>query len=169
MWWHNHCVAALLAAAAMGLAGCGVQPLYGTTVGGGERLAAAMETVEVTPIPGRVGQKVRNELIFASTGGGGGAPKQYKLDIVVKQSIIRELVKLSGDATGEVLELSASYKLRDGSGKVVMQGKAVSRAAYQRFEQIFANVRAEYDAEDRAARTVAETIRTRLAAYLHTV
>jgi hypothetical protein len=29
----------------MGLAGCGVQPLYGTTVGGGERLAAAMETV----------------------------------------------------------------------------------------------------------------------------
>ena len=70
---------------------------------------------------------------------------------------------------GEVLELSASYKLRDGSGKVVMQGKAVSRAAYQRFEQIFANVRAQYDAEDRAARTVAETIRTRLAAYLHTV
>jgi LPS-assembly lipoprotein len=168
MWWHNYCAAALLAAAAMGLAGCGVQPLYGTTVGGA-KLGAVMETVEITPIPGRVGQKVRNELIFATTGGGEGASKQYKLDIVVKQSIIRELVKISGDATGEVLELSASYKLRDGSGKVIMQGKAVSRAAYQRFDQIFTNVRAQYDAEDRAARTVAETIRTRLAAYLHTV
>ena len=29
MWWHKHCAAALLAAAALGLAGCGVQPLYG--------------------------------------------------------------------------------------------------------------------------------------------
>jgi LPS-assembly lipoprotein len=167
MWRHNHCVAALLAAAAFGLSGCGVQPLYGTTVGGSS-LGAAMETVDVTPIPGRVGQKVRNELIFATTGGGGReAKKTYQLDIVVKQSIIKELVKISGDATGEVLEINASYKLKDGSGKVVLQGRAVSRAAYQRFDQIFTNVRAQYDAENRAARTVADTIKVRLAAFLH--
>lgn len=166
MWWHNHCVAALLAAAAFGLSGCGVQPLYGTTVGG-SNLSAAMEAVEIAPIPGRVGQKVRNELIFATTGGGVGAPKTYTLDIVVRQSIIKELVRLSGDATGEVLELNASYKLKDGSGKVVLQGRATSRAAYQRFNQIFTNVRAQYDAENRAARTVADTIRVRLAAFLH--
>ena len=165
MWWHSHCVAALLAAAALGLAGCGVQPLYGTTAGG-SRLGAVMESVEVAPVPGRVGQKVRNELNFATTGGSDGAPKAYKLNIVVKESIIKELVKVSGEAEGEVVELSATFKLTDRSGNVVLQGKAVSRAAYQRFEQIFANVRAQYDAEDRAARTVAETIRVRIAAYL---
>ena len=165
MWWHNHCVAALLAAAALGLSGCGVQPLYGTTVGGGTT-GAAMDTVDVTPIPGRVGQKVRNELIFYNTGGGKAGQRIYKLDVVVKQSVIRELVQVSGNATSEVLELNATFKLRDRSGNVVLQGKAVSRAAYQRFQQIFSNVRAQYNAEDRAARTVADAIRVRIATYL---
>ena len=35
-----------------------------------------------------------------------------------------------------------------------------------RFQEIFANVRARYDAENRAATTVAESIKTRIAAYL---
>ena len=51
-------------------------------------------------------------------------------------------------------------------GKVLYQGKAISRAPYNRFQEIFANVRARYDAENRAARTVAESIKTQLAAYL---
>jgi LPS-assembly lipoprotein len=47
-----------------------------------------------------------------------------------------------------------------------MQGKAISRAPYNRFQEIFANVRARYDAENRAARTMSESIKTQLAAYL---
>jgi LPS-assembly lipoprotein len=164
MWWHNHGVAALLVAAAIGLTGCNIQPLYGTTEGG-SKLGAVMQGVDVTPIPGRVGQKVRNELIFATTGGAARGPSVYKLDIVVKESVINELVKISGDATGQVYELNASFKLSRG-GEVLLQGKATSRAAYQRFQTIFSNVRAQYDAQDRAARTVAETIRIRIAAFL---
>jgi LPS-assembly lipoprotein len=49
---------------------------------------------------------------------------------------------------------------------VLMQGKAVSRAPYNRFQEIFANVRARYDAENRAARTISESIKTQVAAYL---
>ena len=48
----------------------------------------------------------------------------------------------------------------------MLEGKATSRAAYERYETIFSNVRARYDAENRAARTVAESIKVRLAAYL---
>jgi LPS-assembly lipoprotein len=147
------------------LAGCGIQPLYGTTAGG-SRLAAAMAGVDVTPIPGRVGQRVRNELIFENTGGSGQAPSTYKLDIVVKESVINELVKISGDAKGQVYELDATFKLISNDGRVVLEGKATSRAAYERFETIFSNVRARYDAENRAARTVAESIKVRIAAYL---
>jgi len=72
MWWRNHAIALVaLAVGALALAGCGFQPLYGsnTTTANGTRLSEAMASVEVTPIPGRVGQKVRNELIFANTGG----------------------------------------------------------------------------------------------------
>ncbi|HKA64672.1 MAG TPA: hypothetical protein VKD00_02965, partial [Methyloceanibacter sp.] len=63
--------------AALALAGCGFQPLYGTTAGG-SRLGAVMAGVDVTPIPGRVGQRLRNELIFENTGGGAAAPATYK-------------------------------------------------------------------------------------------
>ncbi len=48
----------------------------------------------------------------------------------------------------------------------MLEGEARSRAAYERFQPIFSNVRARYDAEDRAARTVAESIKVRIAAYL---
>ncbi len=53
-----------------------------------------MAGVEVVPIPGRVGQQVRNELIFENTGGGGAARQStYKLDIVIKESVTDELVR----------------------------------------------------------------------------
>jgi LPS-assembly lipoprotein len=165
MWWHKPLLAALAVTAAISLAGCGIQPLYGTTAGG-SRLAAAMAGVEVTPIPGRVGQRVRNELIFENTGGSGQAQTAYKLDIVIKESLINELVQISGDAKGQVYELDASFKLISNDGRVVLEGKATSRAAYERFQTIFSNVRARYDAENRAARTVAESIKVRIASYL---
>ena len=165
MWWHRSLLAALAVTAAISLAGCGIQPLYGTTAGG-SRLAAAMAGVDITPIPGRVGQRVRNELIFENTGGSGQTGTTYKLDIVIKESLTNELVKISGDAKSQVYQLDATFKLISNDGRVVLEGKATSRAPYERFETIFSNVRARYDAENRAARTVAESIKVRIAAYL---
>ena len=165
MWWHRPLLAALAVTAAISLAGCGIQPLYGTTAGG-SRLAAAMAGVDITPIPGRVGQRVRNELIFENTGGSGQTGTTYKLDIVIKETLTNELVQISGDAKSQVYELDATFKLISNDGRVVLEGKATSRAPYERFETIFSNVRARYDAENRAARTVAESIKVRIAAYL---
>ena len=167
MWWRSTAIALALCALGAALAGCGFQPLYGGTTAGGGKLAEVMAAVEVDPIPGRVGQRVRNELIFANTGGNYAAPQKYRLDIVVKESVTDQLVQITGDATGQVFELNATYKLVDVSnGKVLLVGSAISRAPYNRFQEIFANVRARYDAENRAASTVAESIKTRIAAYL---
>jgi LPS-assembly lipoprotein len=168
MWWRSSAFAAvLIGAASLGLAGCGFQPLYGGSTVGGARLPELMKTVDVTPVPGRVGQKVRNELIFENTGGGYAAPTRFRLDIIVKESVTDQLVQITGDATSQVYELQASFKLVNvANGKVMLQGNAMSRAPYNRYQEIFANVRARYDAENRAARTVAESIKTQLAAYL---
>jgi LPS-assembly lipoprotein len=166
MWWRSLAIAALIGAASFGLAGCGFQPLYGGTTAGGTKLAAVMAGVEINPIPGRVGQRLRNELIFTTTGGGVPPPSQYQLDIAIKESVTDQLVQITGDATGQVYQLDATFKLIDGHGNVILQGTAISRAPYNRFQEIFANVRARYDAENRAARTVAESIKTRIAAYL---
>lgn len=168
MSWRSPALAVtvLIGGIAFGLAGCGFQPLYGGTTAGGAKLAEVMAGVDIAPIPGRVGQKLRNELIFTTTGGGYAAPERFKLDIAIKESVTDQLVQITGDATGQVYQLDANFKLLDSHGKVILTGTAISRAPYNRFQEIFANVRARYDAENRAARTVAESIRTRIAAYL---
>jgi LPS-assembly lipoprotein len=169
MWWRSSALfAALLAGlTALVLGGCGFQPLYGGTTAGGQRLSEVMAGVDITPIPGRVGQKLRNELIFANTGGSRAAPSRYRLEIAIKESVTDQLVQITGDATGQVFQLDATFQLIDpANGKVLLQGKAISRAPYNRFQEIFANVRARYDAENRAARTVSESIKTQVAAFL---
>jgi LPS-assembly lipoprotein len=50
----------------------------------------------------------------------------------------------------------------------MLEGSSYGRAAFDRVESIFANVRAKQDAEDRAATTVANDLKTRLAAFLST-
>jgi LPS-assembly lipoprotein len=155
--------------AGFGLSACGFQPLYGsnTTTASGARLGEVMSSVDVNPIPGRVGQKLRNELIFSNTGGNYVAPSRYKLNIAIREKVINQLVQISGNAQGQVYQLQASYKLIDAAnGQIIHQGTAVSRAPYSRYQEIFANVRARYNAEDRAAKTVAESIKTQVAAFL---
>jgi LPS-assembly lipoprotein len=49
---------------------------------------------------------------------------------------------------------------------VVFQGSSHARAPFERFEAIYSNVRAREDAENRAARTIADDLKTRLSAYL---
>ena len=169
MWWRSSALFAVLIAGLVPLAlsGCGFQPLYGGTTAGGQRLSEVMAGVEINPIPGRVGQKLRNELIFANTGGSRAAASRYRLDIAIKESVTDQLVQITGDATGQVYQLDATFQLIDSaSGKVLLQGKAISRAPYNRFQEIFANVRARYDAENRAARTMSESIKTQVAAFL---
>ena len=171
MSWRRQSLAraALACALALTLTGCGgggFRPLYGTTANGSD-MREAMAAVKIEPIPGRVGQKVRNELIFANTGGSEAPPSRFRLDIAIKESVANQMVLITGDATGQVYQLNASFKLVNvADGKIIMQGNAISRAPYDRYEQIFANVRARYDAENRAARTIAENIKTQIAAFL---
>jgi len=135
------------------------QPLYGTTPGGA-RLKDVMASLEITEIPGRVGQRVRNELIFGVTGGGRPPRAEYRLEISVREWIVDTLVEQTGDAKGQLYHLDAQFK------QVVLSGRSAGRAALDRFDPIFSNVRARIDAENRAARVVSDGIKTRIAAFL---
>lgn len=142
------------------------RPLYGTTAGG-EALKDVMAEVEIATIPGRVGQRIRNELIFATTRGGYAPDARYRLEIIVRESVGNILVETTGDARGQMFNLDAKFKLINlADRKIVLEGKSAARAAFDRFDPIFANIRAKVDAENRAASTVADGIRTRVAAYL---
>ena len=155
-----------VAAAAVALGGCGFQPLYGPTLGG-DGLADVMAAVEIETVPGRVGQELRNELIFKTTGGREALPPEYRLQIALRESAESTLVQADGDARGLVFGLDADFILvRVADNQSILTSKASARAVYQKVESIFANIRARRDAENRAARTLAEHIRTRVAAFL---
>lgn len=160
-------LATLIGAALSGCAGSdGFQPLYGPTTSGVD-VQAKLAAVDVTTIPSRVGQRIRNELIFQNTGGGLPAKPEYRLDIAIRESIGSTLVKSTGEALSQVYSLDATYRLiRISDKQIVAQGVSHGRAGFERFQQIYSNVRAREDAENRAARSVADDIKTRLAAIL---
>jgi LPS-assembly lipoprotein len=161
---------AILGLAAL-LGGCadgtGFQPLYGTAALGGANVSEKLAAVDVAPVPGRVGQRLRNEFIYQSTGGGEPLPPKYRLEIAVRESVSSTLVRIDGDARGQIYNLDANFKLiRMTDQAVVMEGRSYGRAGFERVNSVFANVRAREDAENRAAKTVGDELRTRVLAYL---
>ena len=110
---------AVSAIAAPILAACGsggFKPMYGSL--GGGNLDEKLAKVDVAPIPGRVGQRIRNELIFETTGGGRPAPPAYRLEVVLRESVTATLVQVDGNAQGTVYNLDASKKVDPGLFKI---------------------------------------------------
>ena len=159
----------LLLAVAPALAACGnggIRPLYGATPSGAG-LQERLKELDVAPIPGRVGQRIRNEVLFHAGGGGELLPPTHRLEVAITESVLTTLVKVDGDSLGQIYAITASFKLisiRDK--KVVLQGASHARAGFERFQSIYSNVRARDDAENRAARTIADDLKTRVAIYL---
>lgn len=168
-------ILAVLALAGLG-AGC-FQPLYGDkAVVGGAGLSDRLSSVDVAPIVApngtrlsRVGVEVRNELMYAMTGGGGAAASNYRLDIRLSSTNLQVIVDIN-TARPDIQNygIDATYTLTDvTSGKKVVDGVTFSRVSYNipGQQQRFAGDRGLRDAENRAAKVIAENIRSRLASY----
>jgi LPS-assembly lipoprotein len=148
------------------LAGCGFQPMYAET-STGVQLDEVMRTVSVAKIPGRVGQRLRNDLIYATTGGGYRDAPFYRLEIAIRESVQDTVVAKTGEAEGRAYRLTAAFKLvRLEDDAVLLSGTSIGRAAYDNLDSTFADIRARRDAENRAARSVADDIQMRVAVIL---
>ena len=153
------------------VAGCGdsgFRPLYASSsLVGGADVNQKLAQLEIAPIPGRVGQRLRNELIYESTGGGHALPPEYRLEVVMRESIDATLVQIDGNSSGSVYNLTAAFRLiRIADKSVALTGTSYGRIAFQRFDSVFSNVRARNDAENRAATTIGDDLKSRLAAFL---
>ena len=160
------CLVLVVGAALTACGDAGFRPLYAPAAVGAH-VSERMKEVDFAPIPGRVGQRIRNEMIFESTGGGNPLPPQYRFEVVLQENVTSTLVKITGEAANSVYSVQASFRLiNTRDKKVVLQGASHARAAFERFESVYSSVRAREDAENRAARTIADDLKTRLAAYL---
>ena len=166
---------AVLALASL-VAGC-FQPLYGDravvpTAGLDSRLSGVevqpIVTPNGTPIA-RIGVNVRNELIYDLTGGGNQAAPTHKL-VVQLASTNQQLIVDVNTARPEIqnLGIDATYSLVDiATGRTVITGQTFSRVSYDvpGQQQRFAGARGRRDAENRAAKVIADNIKSRLASY----
>ncbi|PDT45880.1 LPS assembly lipoprotein LptE [Sinorhizobium fredii] len=146
------------------LAGCQVRPLYsdGAT-------SAALGSIEIAEADDRVEQEVRNALIFLASGGQGEPVNpQYHLALNVTHRTMGVLYDDAEDraAAGRIV-VKADYNLtRTATGETVKAGYRSAVALADFPEQEFAKVRAVRDAENRAAKELAELIRADIAAAL---
>jgi LPS-assembly lipoprotein len=150
---------------ACGGEGGGFTPLYGAT--GGKTYDQRLATVDISKIPGRVGQRIRNELVFDRSVGNSAITPDTRLDVVITETILTTLVNATGSSSSQVYQLEARYQLVDlKTKKSVLDGRSLGRGSFDRFESIYSNIRAREDAENRVAKSVADDIRTRLLAFL---
>ncbi len=154
------------------LGGCadgqGFRPLNGN-LGAGSGSGVKFSQVDIAPVPGRLGQRLRNELIFDTTGGGEKQTPAYRLEIAVRENVTSTLVKTDGDALSQIYSADATFNLIRVSDKtVVMKGVSFGRAGFERNPSIYSNVRAQDDAQNRAAKTIALDLRSRISAFLST-
>jgi LPS-assembly lipoprotein len=155
---------------ALSLAGC-FQPMYADPSVTGEarpNLRDAMRDVQVVAIEGRVGQEIRNDIIFELAGGAGnpsGAP--YHLNMKVSTNSYSTIIDpTSGLSQTETVTLDVNYSLKDvANDKIVLKDIATARVSIDRTQQRYARVRAIRDAENRAAKIVAEQVRARVASF----
>jgi LPS-assembly lipoprotein len=181
MWSHDDCLSRLIRGAAvlaLGglLAGC-FQPLYGEySPSGSPVLRDHLSAVNVLQIEApkgsdeaRLAVEIRNALLFDLTGGGAEAPPIHRLKIAISSTRSSVIVDINTSRPDiENYGLTATFSLTEiTTGKVVVTGQTFARVSYDipGQQQRFARMRGLRDAESRAAKVIAENIRSRLTSY----
>lgn len=166
----------VLLALCVPLAGC-FEPMYAQkTLAGGPALQQRFATVGIVPITAstgtlgaRVAVELQNALAYDFTGGGGTVGKAYDLKITMTSQVQQVIVDITTARPDmQQFGLNASYTLTEvATGKVVVASSTFARVSFDNpgQQQRFANARGQRDAETRAAKTIADNIKARLASY----
>ena len=160
-----------------GLLGACFQPLYADRpLTGAPNLRGALSAVDVEQIDvprgtpkSQIAVELRNSLLFDLTGGAGSLAPTHRLRIVMTVSKSALIVDVTtGRTQDEVTGIDVSYTLTElATKRVVVNGTGFARVSTNipGEQQRFALWRAHRDAEDRAAKGVAEQITSRLASF----
>ena len=183
MWWCNDRMrisvaarlAVVLTAGAL-LSGC-FEPLYGRNPSlSDESVRDKLAEVLIAPIPTRQGSPqsrvavaVRNALQFDLNGAAGATAPTHRLEVTVTPvEVSVSIDPVTGRPNEEIGGVTATYQMVEiVTGKIVLRDSTSAHVGYDipGSQQRFAKQRALLDAEDRAAKVVAQAIRNRLASY----
>ncbi|MGH6761179.1 MAG: LPS assembly lipoprotein LptE [Phyllobacterium sp.] len=172
----NCILIALALVAGVAISGCQVRPLYSqTSAGTGVGEQARLASVAINDVDTRYAQEVRNHLIFL-LGGGAGEPASpaYRVTMTVTSETTSaaqvqsaDTTRREGQPTAGTVQLSAVYSIMDAATtKPVANGFRTVYSSFDRPRQPYAELRAERDAQDRAARELAQQLHLAIAQNL---
>ncbi|NBN65584.1 LPS assembly lipoprotein LptE [Pannonibacter tanglangensis] len=172
---------ALILASGVLLAGCQVRPLYGQlpSVSGtaGESVQTELAAIEIDRIDTVTEMRLSdarrvlyNELLFGFERGTYPPAKKYRLKMVMNIGVSEVGVERLADVpSAYTTTMNVSFVLSDiTTDRTLMTGKSFATASYDFSSQRFANLRARRDAEERAAKQVAQDVQARIAGYFAT-
>ncbi len=159
----------LLLGGALGLSGCGFQPVYGPSADGSRPVLTAFSQTNVSTIGERQGQLLRQALQDRLERGGVSGTRLYELSVPyygvsadqigVQQDSNATRVRLTGKAIWSLISV-------DSRRLSLTHGVAVSTDGYDNLDlQYFAGEEANAAAQRRVALAVADVLVSQLARY----
>jgi hypothetical protein len=153
--------AAAVLGAALALTGCsGLRPVYGPGGIASQQLAFSYAEPE-----SRIEQIIIQDLMLRLGKGGGADAPQIRISAAAGS---RDLTRTSvtKPRTQKEMAVTATYTVVAADGAVLLTGRRKATAQYETVGQVLADEAAADDARERAARSVAETIRLTILAEL---
>lgn len=165
---------ATIAAISAAVAGCTVQPLYsgGSTTDSlalgqvNPTIREKLASITIDPAKNVFDLQVRNRLIFLLSGGAGEPAKPaYRVGLGLNHSVLSSVTvdignknDTSGRPSAGSVRATSNYVILDMDGKPLATGSRSVTSSFDRPRQEFASLRAEKDAQKRAAEELAEQI-----------
>ena len=143
------------------LSACGFEPVYGSKSGA---MRSEFSAIEISVIPDRSGQVVRNHLIDRLHQRGADANPQYRLDISpIRESIVEIGFDRDDEASRAQMREETTLNLIDTqTGKAVLTRTVRTTTGYNILEGQFTTFVSRRDARDQALRALSERIVTQL-------
>ncbi|MGX1309832.1 LPS-assembly lipoprotein [Amorphus suaedae] len=157
-----------LAVVLAAVGGCQVKPLYGDVgLAADEGVQARLASISVPAGGSQFLQQFVRELEFRLRGGADPAPTRYTLRYITNDRSASLAVPVTLDEpTAISVTLGVDFALIDtATNLTLLTGSSFATASYDYSSQRFANTRASVDAQNRVARSVAQDVGNRLAAY----
>ena len=151
----------------MGLAGCGLEPLYAERTERGS-VSNDVASVRIAPIPDRTGQILRNELIDRLNPSGAPGDPRFVLDVRITVAKLELGIRKDETASRTSLRFRSTFRLRDrGSNAIVFSSRAGTVTSYNIVDSEYATIASERAALRRGLALIADSIALRVAAYFN--
>lgn len=153
----------IIIAISLMLTGCGFQPLYQAEGGNSELVLTKLASIDIAPIPDRLGQIMRNRMLdlFGTT-----SNPDYRLSVVISDEIEGYGFREDAAVTQEQVTMIATITLHEmTSDALEFETTLRARTSYDVVLSDFATYSQREDTKRRLVEELAEQLHRRLALH----